>query len=235
MLNTAIVENSTKSADRLIKFLDRFSEEHGEEIRYTWYQGTHTFLSEYHFQFDLVFMDIELDDGNGMETAMKLRKRDPEVTLIFITHLAQYAVQSYEVDALDYILKPVGYPAFALKMLRAVRYINKNKLQDVMINSGEQMIRLSINSIKYVEIYKHHIVYHTEKGDYETYGVLKTVEEVLPKDCFFRLGSSHIVNLRQIDQVNSSSVVIEGKEIPVSRLKKKKFMEALHKQYLVGR
>ena len=57
MLNTAIVENSTKSADRLIKFLDRFSEEHGEEIRYTWYQGTHTFLSEYHFQFDLVFMD----------------------------------------------------------------------------------------------------------------------------------------------------------------------------------
>ena len=51
MLNTAIVENSTKSADRLIKFLDRFSEEHGEEIRYTWYQGTHTFLSEYHFQF----------------------------------------------------------------------------------------------------------------------------------------------------------------------------------------
>lgn len=115
MLNTAIVENSTKSADWLIKFLDRFSEEHGEEIRYTWYQGTHTFLSEYHFQFDLVFMDIELDDGNGMETAMKLRKRDPEVTLIFITHLAQYAVQSYEVDALDYILKPVGYPAFALK------------------------------------------------------------------------------------------------------------------------
>ncbi|MFR3949710.1 MAG: hypothetical protein ACLTZM_23390 [Ruminococcus sp.] len=76
MLNTAIVENSTKSADRLIKFLDRFSEEHGEEIRYTWYRGTHTFLSEYHFQFDLVFMDIELDDGNGMETAMKLRKRD---------------------------------------------------------------------------------------------------------------------------------------------------------------
>ena len=61
---------------------------------------------------------------------------------------------------------------------------------------------------------------------------LKTVEEVLPKDCFFRLGSSHIVNLRQIDQVNSSSIVIEGKEIPVSRLKKKEFMEALHKQYL---
>ena len=134
-------------------------------------------------------------------------------------------------DALDYILKPVGYPAFALKMLRAVRYINKNKLQDVMINSGEQMIRLSINSIKYVEIYQHHIVYHTEKGDYETYGVLKTVEEVLPKDCFFRLGRfAYMLNLRQIDQVNSSSVVIEGKEIPVSRLKKKEFMEALHKQ-----
>ena len=234
MLSVAIVENSPKSAGKLMEFLKRFSEENNMEIQHTWFEGTVAFLEAYHFQFDLVFMDIELDDGNGMETAVKLRQKDSVVTLIFVTHLAQYAVQSYEVDALDYILKPVKYPAFALKMNRALKRLQKEKKQDIVINSGDQMVRIPAESVKYIEIYKHHIVYHTENGDYETYGVLKTVEESLPKDQFFRLGSSHIVNLRQIQKVDSQSVLVGGKELPLSRLRKKEFMEVLHNYYLRG-
>lgn len=231
-MNIAIVEDQTASAKRLTEFLERFSGENGEALKYVHFTGIEPFLENYHFQYDIVFLDIELPDGNGMEAAKKLREKDPLVVLIFITHLMQYAVNGYEVNALDYMVKPVRYPAFALKMRRAIRLCAKLREDEVMLELKEYAIRLSASSIKYIEIYKHHIVYHTENGDYETYGVLKQVEELLPEKEFFRLGSSYIVNFRHIERLDRQSVTVDGKELPVSRLRRQEFLEACHQYYM---
>lgn len=103
-----------------------------------------------------------------------------------------------------------------------------------MLELKEYSIRISASSIKYIEIYKHHIIYHTENGDYETYGVLKQVENLLPEKEFFRLGSSYIVNFRHIERVDRQYVMIDGKELPISRLRKQEFLEACH-SYYIGR
>ncbi|MFR8170829.1 MAG: LytR/AlgR family response regulator transcription factor [Marvinbryantia sp.] len=234
MLSIAIVEDSKTSAKRLSEFLERFSAENEESVRPVWFTELEPFLENYHFQYDIVFLDIELPDGNGMEAAKKLREKDPLVVLIFITHLMQYAVNGYEVDALDYMVKPIRYPAFALKMKRAIRQCAKLREDEVMLELKEYSIRISASSIKYIEIYKHHIIYHTENGDYETYGVLKQVENLLPEKEFFRLGSSYIVNFRHIERVDRQYVMIDGKELPISRLRKQEFLEACH-SYYIGR
>ncbi|UWO24726.1 LytR/AlgR family response regulator transcription factor [Marvinbryantia formatexigens] len=232
MLNIAIVEDSEASAKRLTEFLERFSEESKETLQYMHFTGIEPFLESYHFQFDIVFLDIELPDGNGMEAAKKLREKDPLVVLIFITHLMQYAVNGYEVDALDYIVKPLRYPTFALKMKRAIRECGHVREDEVMLELKEYSIRLSVSSIKYIEIYKHHIIYHTENGDYETYGVLRQIEKLLPEKEFFRLGSSYIVNFRHIERITGQYVTVDGKELPVSRLRRQEFLEACHKYYM---
>lgn len=232
MLNVAIVEDSPESAERLAKFLNRFSQENKETIQYVQFEKIEPFLENYHFQYDILFMDIELPDGNGMEAARKLRERDPMVILIFTTHLMQYAVNGYEVDALDYMVKPLRYPAFEMKMKRAIRQCRERKEDEMMLDVGEYSVRLPVSSIKYIEIYKHHIIYHTENGDYETYGVLKQIEETLPARDFFRLGSSFIVNFRHIERVERQSVVAGGREIPVSRLRRQEFLEKFHRYYM---
>lgn len=231
-MSIAIVEDSKTSAKRLSEFLERFSVENEESVRPVWFTELEPFLENYHFQYDIVFLDIELPDGNGMEAAKKLREKDPLVVLIFITHLMQYAVNGYEVDALDYMVKPIRYPAFALKMKRAIRQCREVKDEKILLDTGEQTIRLAASAIKYIEIYKHHIVYHTEDGDYETYGVLKQVESLLPERSFFRIGSSYIVNFLHIEQIGGQYVKVDGKELPISRLRRKEFLEACHRYYM---
>lgn len=119
MLRVAIVEDSAGDRIRLRSYLEKFSGECDETIRITeFFDGT-SFLESYQSDYDLILLDIEMPHLiNGMETAQELRLRDARVLHIFITNVAQYARNGYEVDALDYMIKPVNYYAFALKLKR---------------------------------------------------------------------------------------------------------------------
>ncbi len=227
MYEIAIVEDNAAEAARLTQYLERFSKENGTELEAVLFKNAHAFMDAFRYQFDIVFMDIELPGISGMDTARWLRERDGTVTLIFVTHLMQYAVNGYEVDALDYIVKPVEYPTFALKMRRAVQQREILQDREVTLDTREGMIRVSAEKIKYVEIYNHHIYYHLTDGDYEGYGTLKQVEERLPDRGFFRCNSSCIVNLRYVEQLKGPDIYIDGKALGLSRLRKKDFLAAL--------
>ena len=119
-MNVAIVEDNTSSAKNLQSHLARFEKETGIDIRSSVYKDGIDFIANYASQWDLVLMDIEMPVLDGMHTAKKLRELDKDVLLIFVTQLAQYAISAFEVDAMDYMLKPVNYYAFYLKMQRVV-------------------------------------------------------------------------------------------------------------------
>lgn len=234
MLHIAIVEDMSNEAQRLESYIQRFSREKGEALRHTRYENADAFLREYHSQYDIVFMDIEMPGINGMDAARQLRERDPSVILIFVTHLSQYAVNGYEVDALDYIVKPVSYPAFALKLKRAVSRRMAAREDEIILSTSTGPLRLRASALKYVEIYKHHIVYYTELGEYKAYGVLKDVETVLPKERFFRVGGSYIVNLAHVTALSGMTVIVDSQEIPISRARKKELVAELNR-YFSGR
>lgn len=228
LLNIAIVEDTPAEAERLISFLERFAKETGEPLRHFLFDNAVQFLDGYKSQYDIVFMDIELPDLNGMDAARRLRLLDDSVVLIFVTHLSQYAVKGYEVDALDYILKPLNYPALALKLQRAVARRRRGGEAEITLSTNSGLVRLMASSLKYVEIYNHHIVYHTESDDYTTYGTLKQIEDSLPKQEFYRCSSSYIVNLRHVTKIDGLTAIVDGKPLPISRMRKKEFLAELH-------
>ena len=109
MLRIAIVEDDEKYADLLQEYLKKYGEERSEEFCCVMHKNAVVFLNNYKANYDIVFMDIDLPHMNGMTASQKLREVDKQVVLVFVTNLAQMAIKGYEVNAYDFIVKPVSY------------------------------------------------------------------------------------------------------------------------------
>lgn len=129
MINIAMVEDSDSDAKVLTSYLGSYFGGEGIEYQISRYENSESFLAECKSGFDIVFMDIELPDGNGMDAAKKFRSIDEDAMIMFVTNMAQFAVNGYEVDAFDFIVKPVKYAAFVMKMNRAIRRLSSIALK----------------------------------------------------------------------------------------------------------
>ena len=120
MISVAIVEDDERYAVILKEYLKKYEEEYRESIDVTRFEDGDEIVENYRSQFDIILMDIEMRFMNGMEAAKKIREKDSQVIIIFITNMASYAIIGYAVDALDYVLKPISYFAFSQRLNRAV-------------------------------------------------------------------------------------------------------------------
>ena len=231
MIKTAIIEDERAAADILSGCLDRYSEENGVVFSCDRYDNAVSFLEEYDGRYDIVFMDIEMEFLDGMSAAKKLRERDKSVVIIFVTNMAQLAIRGYEVEALDFVVKPVIYRDFAFRIGKAVERVlaRQNSERAVSVGlTGGGYAKLIVSHIRYVEIMKHRIVYHTENGDFVSYGTLKNVEKLLEDSGFARCNSCYLVNLAHVISVRDMMCEIAGGEkLKVSQPRKKEFMQAL--------
>ena len=116
MLQIAIVEDDDQEAKVLGNCLNKYSQEHKSAFAIQRFSDGAAFLSEDKKVYDLVFMDVEMPFMDGLKTAKKLREKDSQVVLVFVTKLFQYAVNGYEYNAADYIIKPIRFASFSLKM-----------------------------------------------------------------------------------------------------------------------
>lgn len=231
--HVAIVEDSPAEAELLRSYFARFTKEHGVDFTLTCFASGEEFLNKYRPAYDLVLMDIGLPGHNGMETAAALRERDRSVTLIFVTNMAQFAVKGYEVDAFDFVVKPVGYSNFALKLQRALNKLDTRRDSEVLVTLSDSMVRLSASQIKYIEISGHRMVYHTTDGELYAYGNLKEVEASLGGGMFARCNNCYLVNLNYVRAVQGHTVTVGTDELQISRPRRKAFIQALN-DYLGG-
>lgn len=232
MIRTAIVEDDPQDAQRLQEMLRRFSAESGQEFQIHWFSDSETFLHPYR-PCDLVFLDIELPGKNGMDTARQLRRTDELVTLIFVTNMAQYALHGYDVDALDFILKPLQYGSFSMKMKKAVRNIAKRDDTSLTLSLPSGFVRVEASQIRYVEVQKHYLTYHTETGDYTVRQSMRTAEETLLPLHFLRCNNCYLVNLRHVTGVSDNTVLVDGQPLQISRPRRASFLKGLA-DYLGG-
>ena len=121
MFKVAIVEDDRVASDTLKEYIERFAAEKNEKIEAEVFEDGLKFIGGYKPVYDIVFMDVVMPGINGIETAKKLREIDNGVVLVFITSMAQYAINGYEVDAADFLLKPVSYFTFSLKLAKIMR------------------------------------------------------------------------------------------------------------------
>lgn len=227
MHRIAIIEDNSRDLDQILSFLSHYQQEHSISFSITSFKDPMKFLSEYRSDYDLVFMDIELPPFNGVDIARRLREIDSVVALVFITNMEQCAVNGYEVDALDFVVKPINYYRFSSMMAKALRNIAKRAEKEILIRSASRIARLPISQVYYVEVRDHLLIYHSTQGNLESWGKLSDIEKELIDYDFVRCSSSYLVNLRHIISVDGDTVNIAGDKLPISQRRRKAFYNSV--------
>lgn len=127
MAKIAVVEDNDAMRAQLCGFIAQYAQESGHQLDVTAFSDGAQLVEPYRPGFDIIFLDIEMPTLGGMPTAERIRRQDPDVVLVFVTNMAQYAIRGYEVDALDFVLKPVSYYQFSTKLERALQRIQRRR------------------------------------------------------------------------------------------------------------
>ena len=234
MIKVAIVEDEKAAAETLQQFLERYSSDRNTEFDIHFFENGLQFLIDYDTNTDLVFMDIEMPNQNGIETSAKLREIDPVVGLVNVTNMTKYAIEGYAYQAIDYMLKPLVYQAFLIKMDRILRFVNKNKkTATITLSNRTGQTVLELNSIYYIEVSGHDVLYHTDSGCYKIYGTLKEETRKLPKELFHQCNSCYVVNLCHVTKIEGNDLIAGGDRIAISRSRRKGLLEAFNR-YRMG-
>lgn len=192
------------------------------------------FISDYGGGYDLVLMDIAMPHMNGLEAAKRLREADREVCLVFVTTLAQYAIRGYEVNAFDFLVKPVSYELFRIKMDRICEHVGRKRGESFTVQSAGMMKKVPLDRIYYVESVKHYLFFHTADGELKMRGSLSEIDEFFRGNGFAGVNRSLLVNLMHVDGYDAQEVSVAGEKLPLSRVYKTDFLNALTR-YVGGR
>ena len=232
---TAIIEDDPEYASYLEECLSRYGREHGCAFQIRSYRRAEAFLESVQGLYDLVFMDVELGDGwmNGIEAARALRAKGSMAMLFFITNMPQYAPSGYDVDAIDYCIKPINYRSLSVKLDKALRILASRSGVPVKIRVKDGLRVVSSADIHYIEVMGHDLMFHTENEVITSYGGLKEREEDLRDQDFARCSASVLVNLRYVNGLFGDEVSVGSERIRIGRTRKKEFMTRLNK-YLGG-
>lgn len=231
MLRVAIVEDDPTCSALLQEFLSRYGDENGEALDVTVFADGLDIVENYRPVYDVILLDIEMPQLDGMTAAQRIRAFDPTVVLIFITNMAQYAIRGYEVDAMDFVLKPVNYFAFSLKLKKAVSAIRVRAKRELMLPLDGGMKRVPAADISYIEVLGHKLNVHVGNVLYTLSGSLREMEELLAGEHFVRCNKCYLVNLRHITDVRQNTLTAGGNELQISRPRKKEFLQALTDYY----
>ncbi len=229
----AIVEDDVTYRDTLKEYLDKYAAEKNREFRLTFFSTAKSFIKDYRPDYDLILMDIELPDGNGLDIVRRLRKLDSNVMVIFVTNMARYAVKGYEVEAFDFIVKPVTYFNFCVKLGRALDRLDMDTGSVFWVNAKGGKTRIRTDSLKYVEVMKHTVLYHTVDGVVETSGSMKNARELLKDEPFELCNRCYLVNFAFVEEVRRFQITVGGEELLMSHLKRDEFLKKLN-LYLAG-
>lgn len=233
MLRIAVVEDEDSALAQLQQYLSQYQAERGIAATVSTFRDGSEILADYRPVYDIIFLDIEMPQVDGMAAAETIRQADQNVVIVFITNMAQYAIQGYSVGALDFVVKPVSYYTFCVKLDRAVQLVDRRRLSQIMLTLPEGAVRLDARQIYYVEIQERRLHYHTDQGLYTCRGSMKEAEAQLSAHHFVRCNYWYLVNLYHVTEVRKDTAVVAGHRLEISRRSRTAFMAALT-NYLGG-
>lgn len=227
MIKIAVIDDEPLDRTRLCTCFQKLGAELQYELLLQQFASGKQFLSQFDCSFDLICLDIDMPDMDGIETAAAIRKLDPRVALIFVTNLAQMAIRGYQVRALDFLLKPVDYSSFVLKLADVLQIVKKANIRSILLETTEGPKKLFTDQLRYVEVNGHYLSYHTESGVFRQKAALRDLEKKLETLPFRRCNQCYLVNLEYVTAVDRDEICVGKDRLKVSRSKRKAFLDAL--------
>ena len=229
-IKIALIDDETQEHIVTENFLHRFFSEINTDFELVHFSDSQSFLSSGNgfFDYQLLLMDIIMpEDISGVEIARKVRAVNKDVAIMFITKTVQFAINGYEVDAVDYVLKPLSYEEFSLKLKKAMRYILMHTEKTIAFNHKGNTLLLRESQIYYIEVKLHYLVLNTDIGTFTVRGSMKLISEQVSK-CFVRSANSFLVNLRHVDKIEANYADVHGHKVPITKLRKVEFLRAFN-------
>lgn len=227
MIRIAIVDDDVKIQYKLKKYIIEYEKKSKEKFKITVFNDAADIVNPYKGLYDIIFMDIQMDQMDGLTAAEKIREIDGDVIIIFVTNMGGYALQGYKVDALSYVVKPVLYIDFVQQLDKAVNRIVYNRKSFLLVTLSSEIVRLDISKISYMESVEHKVIIHMEEENLSIYNSLMKFEELVQNHHFARCNSGYLVNLSHVDRIEKEYAIVGGEKLLISRSKKKSFMSAL--------
>ncbi|MBR5983249.1 MAG: response regulator transcription factor [Bacteroidales bacterium] len=187
---------------------------------------------------DLMFLDVEMPGTNGIDF---LKNLDNPPMVILTTAYPQYAVEAYELDVVDYLVKPIKFERFVrsvakadeiMKMSASPCIFDAYEDKFIFIKSDRKYVKVNFDDLLFIEGLKDYVIIHATHGKYMTAMNVKTIFNKLPENIFFRVSKSYIVNVNHIDDIDGAYINIKGNQVPIGRSYRDSFVDYINTRLL---
>lgn len=226
MIRIAIIEDDPADLENLKSLLEKYAMQKDCSVNMDSFGSGEEFLAAKEIAYDLIFMDMQLGGIDGIETSRKLREKNPDVIIVIVTSLMQYAIQGYSIKASDYLLKPLEYDRFAEKMDDFYKLVQK-KRKYIVVKTENGMAKIGISTIAFLEVFGHQL-YMVYSGKRErVISTLSKMEAELSPYGFVKCNKCYLVNLAMVEGVYGDDVEVGGRLLKISRREKTDFIQKL--------
>ncbi|MBR6762816.1 MAG: response regulator transcription factor [Clostridia bacterium] len=213
----AVCDDNPADRNYILDMINRWAKVGEREIVPDSFPSAESFLFHYagKSDYDILLLDIEMGDMDGVTLAKKIREQNDTLQIIFVTGYSDYIAEGYEVAALHYLMKPVKEEKLFSVLDRAVEKLARNE-KILHFEEGGDMIRVPIHKLRYAEVFGNYVTIHAE-GEITVKMTLGDLEKQLDER-FYRVGRSAIVNLTQVSRVTKTEIkLMDGAAIPLPR------------------
>lgn len=212
----AICDDRQEDREYVRQLTARWAQQRGNQVEMTEFCSAEQFLfSCPQPDFDLLLLDIEMGEMDGVSLAKQVRRTNELMQIVFITGYSDYITEGYEVAALHYLMKPVKEEKLFVVLDRAVERLHKNT-KVLTLETAEEMVRVPLYQVSALEVQRNYVTVHARQD----YTVKKSLSELMEQldERFFRVGRSAVVNLNDISRVTRSDIYLtDGRSIPLLR------------------
>ena len=212
----AICDDRQEDREYVRQLTARWAQQRGNQVEMTEFCSAEQFLfSCPQPDFDLLLLDIEMGEMDGVSLAKQVRRTNELMQIVFITGYSDYITEGYEVAALHYLMKPVKEEKLFAVLDRVMERLHKNT-KVLTLETAEEMVRVPLYQVSALEVQRNYVTVHARQD----YTVKKSLSELMEQldERFFRVGRSAVVNLNDISRVTRSDIYLtDGRSIPLPR------------------
>lgn len=226
MLKIVLCDDEEQVTKQLQGYFERIQARHGFPLSLEICRnGEELSACDFH-SVDVLLLDIQLEKENGMDLARKIRKSFPGLTILFVTNYAQYAIAGYQVQAFDFIKKPVTYEHLERVMTPCLQRLLQEQKKSLFVKNDRGLFQIPERQIEYVETWRGHVLLHRTDGEsIESYSAMNAVEKQLSREDFFRCHTSYLINLEFVKEVLAKDIVMKSQTVlAVSKHRRKELL-----------